>query len=144
MNSGRGSDIKSMAPLGVLALSLCAALPAGTYPPQGFQAKVLLQKDLTAYMGSDMLLSVGEVTLAPGAVGTKHRHPGPTFVYVIEGAVEVELEGTPAKVYRAGDGFYEDAHQLHVSTKNASASNPARILAYHLSHKGEPLTVPAS
>jgi quercetin dioxygenase-like cupin family protein len=63
-------------------------------------------------------------------------------VYVLEGAVEIAHQGAPAKVYRAGETFYEDPHQLHISTKNRSEAEPARILAYHLSHKGEPLTLP--
>jgi len=71
---------------------------------------------------------------------SKHRPPGPTFVYVLEGAVEIELEGARAKVYRAGDSFYEEARQLQISTRRISAAEAARILAYHLSHKGEKLT----
>ncbi len=134
--------MNSILKFSLLALLVCVVLPAGTHPQQGFQVKVTLQKDLSAYAGRDIVLSVGEVTIPPGTAGTKHRHPGPTFVYVLEGAVEVELEGASAKVYRAGESFYEDAHQLHISTKNVSATEPARILAYHLSHKGEPLTQP--
>ena len=111
-------------------------------PQEAFQAKELLQKDLHAYAGGDPVLSVGEITIAPGASGSRHRHPGPTFVYVLEGAVEIELEGAPARVYRAGEAFYEDPHQLHISTKNVSEAEPARILVYHLSHNGEPLTLP--
>jgi quercetin dioxygenase-like cupin family protein len=123
-------------------LILALALPGRTTSQEGFKANTLLQKDISSYAGGDLLLSVGEITLAPGATGTKHRHPGPTFVYVLEGAVEVELEGVPAKVYHAGETFYEDPHQLHISAKNVSTNAPARILAYHLSHKGEPLTTP--
>ncbi len=121
---------------------LCGASPAVTQTQESFRVKRLLEKDLNAYAGGDLLLSVGEITLAPGATGTKHRHPGPTFVYVLEGAVEVELEGTSAKVYRPGETFYEDARQLHISTKNVSETETARILVYHLSRKGEPLTQP--
>jgi quercetin dioxygenase-like cupin family protein len=123
-------------------LILALALPGRTTSQEGFKANTLLQKDISSYAGGDLLLSVGEITLAPGATGTKHRHPGPTFVYVLEGVVEVELEGVPAKVYHAGETFYEDPHQLHISAKNVSTNAPARILAYHLSHKGEPLTTP--
>jgi quercetin dioxygenase-like cupin family protein len=118
-----------------------ASVPLSMQPQEAFKAKELLQKDLQAYAGGDLVLSVGEITIAPGASGSRHRHPGPTFVYVLEGAVEIELEGAPAKVYRAGETFYEDPHQLHISTKNGSKAEPARILVYHLSHKGEPLTL---
>ena len=128
--------------LGLIALLLWATQPAGTHPQEAFRVKGLLEKDISAYAGGDMLLSVGEVALAPGATGSKHRHPGPTSVYVLEGAVEIELEGAPTHVYRAGESFYEDPHQLHISTRNVSQTQPARILVYHLSHKGEKLNEP--
>jgi quercetin dioxygenase-like cupin family protein len=134
--------MKNWRKLMTVTLLFAAFVPAGTQVQEAFRAKELLQKDLNAYAGGDLVLSVGEVTIAPGASGSRHRHPGPTFVYVLEGVVEIELEGAPAKVYRAGETFYEDPHQLHISTKNISKTEPARILVYHLSHKGEPLTQP--
>ncbi len=126
-----------------ISLLVPALVPLSMQPQEAFKAKELLQKDLNAYAGGDLVLSVGEIAIAPGASGSRHRHPGPTFVYVLEGAVEIELEGAPARVYRVGETFYEDPHQLHISTKNGSKAEPARILVYHLSHKGEPLTLPA-
>lgn len=134
--------MKAWRELMMISLLVTAILPAALQPQEAFKAKELLQKDLNAYAGGDLVLSVGEITIAPGASGARHRHPGPTFVYVLEGAVEIELEGAPAKIYGAGETFYEDPHQLHISTKNASKAEPARILVYHLSHKGEPLTQP--
>ena len=126
----------------IVSLLFAASAPPSVEPQEAFKAKELLQMDLQAYAGGDPVLSAGEITIAPGASGSRHRHPGPTFVYVLEGAVKIELEGAPAKVYRAGETFYEDPHQLHISTKNGSKAEPARILVYHLSHKGEPLTLP--
>jgi quercetin dioxygenase-like cupin family protein len=124
----------------LLGLLLSAGVPRGTHSEEGFQAKGVLQKDISAYAGGDMLLSVGEVTIAPGASSPKHRHPGPTFVYVLEGSVESEVEGTPARVFSVGESFYENARQLHITTRNLSPEKNARILVYHLSRKGEPLT----
>ena len=118
-----------------ISLLFAALVPPTMQPQKAFKAKELLQKDLNAYAGGDLLLSVGEITIAPSASGSRHRH-------ALEGAVEIELEGVPAKVYRAGETFYEHPQQLHVSTKNGSKTEPARILVYHLSHKGEALTLP--
>jgi quercetin dioxygenase-like cupin family protein len=120
----------------------CLVPTAGPQQREAFQVKGLLKKDLSSHAGGDMLLTVGEVNLAPGATGSKHRHPGPTFVYVLEGAVEIELEGTSAKTYHKGESFYEEPHQLHITTRNVSQTEPARILVYHLSRKGKPLTQP--
>lgn len=130
--------------LRVLA-SVALLLPAVSFPTNSQetpQVKSLLQKDISSYAGGDMLLSVGEVTVAPGAVGSKHRHPGPTFVYVLAGSVEAEFEGVPLRTYHTGETIYENARQLHISTRNPSQSEPARLLVFHLSHKGEALTQP--
>jgi quercetin dioxygenase-like cupin family protein len=134
--------MKSWRRLVTVSLLFGSLVPADAQQQEAFRAKELLQKDLNAYAGGDLVLSVGEITIAPGASGSRHRHPGPTFVYVLEGAVEIELQGAPAKVYRAGEMFYEDPRQLHISTKNVSKTESARILVYHLSHKGEALTQP--
>jgi quercetin dioxygenase-like cupin family protein len=134
--------MKNPLALGLFSLLIFGTLAAVTHAPEAFRVKALLEKDLNPYTKEDIVLTVGEITLAPGATGVRHRHPGPTFVYVLEGAVEIELESAPAKVYHAGDSFYEAPRQLHISTRNISATEPARILAYHLSHKGEKLTGP--
>jgi quercetin dioxygenase-like cupin family protein len=132
--------MKSWRNLNTISLLLASLVAAGTQPQEAFKAKELLQKDLNAYAGGELVLSIGEIAIAPGASGSRHRHPGPTFVYVLEGAVEIELEGAPPRVYRTGETFYEDPHQLHIATKNVSKAEPSRILVYHLSRKGEPLT----
>jgi hypothetical protein len=44
------------------------------------------------------------VEWAPGDPGTPpHRHSGPCFGYVLEGAVRWELEGEPEHVIKAGE-----------------------------------------
>ncbi|HYL62571.1 MAG TPA: cupin domain-containing protein [Candidatus Methylomirabilis sp.] len=121
---------------------LLAAAPFAINSQEAPRTKLLLQKDISNYASGDMLLSAGEVTLAPGAVGSKHRHPGPTFVYVLSGTIEAEFEGVPLRTYQAGDTIYENPRQLHISTRNPSKTEPARILVVHLSHKGEALTEP--
>jgi quercetin dioxygenase-like cupin family protein len=128
--------------LALVQLIILGAPASFLHSQEAMRVKPLLEKELNAYTRENIALTVGEITLPPGTTGSRHRHPGPTFVYILDGAVEIELEGAPAKVYRAGESFYEDAHQLHISTKNVSATEPARILAYHLSHKGEKLTEP--
>jgi quercetin dioxygenase-like cupin family protein len=110
-----------------------------TAPPK---EHVLVRKDLSTYAGNDMMLTVRELELAPGAGGEKHRHPGPVVVFVLSGSVEVHLDGQPPKVFHAGESFSEDAHQLHISTRNVSSTEPVRLLSYVLSRKGEPLTQP--
>ena len=123
----------------VVLSGITALLAAGT---DSTREHVLLRKDLSKYTGSDLMLTVRELEFAPGGVGESHRHPGPVVVYVLSGSVEVHLSGQSPKVFHAGESFSEDAHQLHVSTRNMSKRKPVRLLSYIISHKGEALTQP--
>jgi quercetin dioxygenase-like cupin family protein len=125
--------------LAVVLLGTTDWLPAGIDTPK---ENVLLRKDLSSYAGSDMMLTVRELEFAPGAVGGSHRHPGPVVVYVLSGSVEVHLDGQSPKVFHAGESFSENAHELHVSTRNMSKTKPVRLLSYIISRKDEPLTEP--
>lgn len=125
----------------VLAVLCCLLVQAqGTL--DGVRETVLMKKDISAYARSDMALTVRELEFPPGFVGSKHRHPGPVVVCVVEGSLEVELEGVPAKTYGVRQCFTEEPHQLHIYTRNASKTEPVRIISYILSRNGEPLTQP--
>lgn len=52
------------------------------------------------------------VTFQQGEIGAAHRHPVPTFAYVIQGKFESTFDG---KVYhyKTGDTFYEKPGKLH-------------------------------
>jgi quercetin dioxygenase-like cupin family protein len=81
-------------------------------------------------------LWVGE--LAPGASTGKHSHPTPRFVYVLEGAVILEIEGQPPVTYKIGEAFQEAPNVVH-NFRNASASQPAKALGFQVAAKGQPL-----
>src|SRR5262249_20587460 len=49
---------------------------------------VLLTKDVSAYAGSDMRITVRALDFAPEYRGKAHRHPGPVVVCILEGEVE--------------------------------------------------------
>ncbi|QOZ25217.1 MULTISPECIES: cupin domain-containing protein [Bradyrhizobium] len=76
------------------------------------------------------LVSV-EVTFPPGATSMPHHHAKSAFlyVYILSGAIESQLEGEPARTYRAGDSFFEPPGAHHVLTRNVSATEPAKLLA---------------
>ena len=81
------------------------------------------------------------VHFAPGEVSTAHRHPIPTFGYVLEGELESTFDG---KVYhyKAGDAFYERPNGLHSGTRNMSKDKPAKLVAFFVGDKGKPFLVP--
>lgn len=83
------------------------------------------------------------VSYLPGARSAAHRHARSAFImaYVISGAIRSQLEGEPARVYRAGETWSEAPGSHHTISENASATEPAELLAVFLLDTGDgPLT----
>src|SRR5262245_20456229 len=68
--------------------------------------------------GQESMVTTVEVTIEPGKSGLPHRHPGPGFVYVMEGVYELGIDDQPTKVYKAGETFYEPTGCLHRVSRN--------------------------
>jgi len=82
------------------------------------------------------------VTLAPGAaLPGAHQHPGPVFAYILKGEIENQVDPDPPKVYRAGDVFYEPPRHAHRVFRNLSKTEPAEVLIFQVSEKGQPLAL---
>src|ERR1700758_2971262 len=72
----------------------------------GAQVKPILVEKLPNAPGKSLTAVL--VNYSPGAKSAKHHHAGSVFVYVLSGAVRSENSATgPAKVYQAGDSFFE-------------------------------------
>ena len=124
-----------------LLLLLQAAAKAQTPATQGGQ-KPVFQQDLPNLSMDDWQVTVSEIHQAPGQAGKAHRHPGFVLVYVLEGAMVAKISGGPEKTYQAGEMFYEYPGSTHEVSRNASATKPARFLAFIFAKKGLPLTTP--
>lgn len=70
------------------------------------------------------------VSYAPGAKTPAHLH-GQAFVvgYVLEGSIRSKVDDGEAKVFRAGESWTENPGARHQISENASASEPAKLLA---------------
>jgi quercetin dioxygenase-like cupin family protein len=86
--------------------------------------------------GKDTAVTFVEVTLGPGQSGVPHRHPGPVFVYVLEGEYELGVDDQPTKLFKAGETFYEPTGCLHRVSKNPSAKGKTRLIAVVLHPRG--------
>jgi quercetin dioxygenase-like cupin family protein len=125
-----------------LALLTEAAVSAQSQPPAPTRGPVF-QHDLPNLTMDDWQVTVSEVPIPPGRVGQSHRHPGFVLAYVLEGAVVTKISGLPETTYTAGQMFYEQPGSTHEVSRNASATEPAKLLALIFAKKGQPLTVPA-
>jgi quercetin dioxygenase-like cupin family protein len=81
------------------------------------------------------------VSLAPGVIASKHKHPGEEIVYVLEGSLEYEVEGQPPVTLKAGEVLFIPAGTVH-SAKNVGTGNGTELATYVV-EKGKPLVVPA-
>ncbi|MGY4965036.1 cupin domain-containing protein [Streptomyces sp. 900105245] len=77
----------------------------------------------------------------PGDPGTPpHRHSGPCFGYVIEGAVRFELEGEPERVVKAGETFWEPGGDvIHYQDGNALSDAQTKFVVTMLCEPGQPM-----
>jgi len=100
---------------------------------------VVHKQDLVGLEGKQG--AVVEVEYAPGASDKKHYHSGHLFTYVIEGNLVWEVEGQPPVTLKAGDAFYDPPKRVH-NHRNASATAPAKFVAFFIEDKGQKRTVP--
>jgi quercetin dioxygenase-like cupin family protein len=90
-------------------------------------------------------LTVVTVSYAAGAKSGKHRHAGSVFACVLSGAIRSQNSATgPAKVYKAGESFFEPAGSAHLVSENASTTEPASMLVILVADDGARLTTSTS
>ena len=86
-----------------------------------------------------------EVDYAPGAASVPHTHAKSAFIYayVISGAIESKVNDGETRIYRAGESWSEPPGAIHSISRNASETEPAKLLAvFVLNTNDNPLTTP--
>jgi quercetin dioxygenase-like cupin family protein len=101
----------------------------------------LITKDLTVLPGEQVLMYT--VDFPPGFSSPVHRHNAQVSVYVLEGSVVMQVRGQKELTLGPGQSFYEDPSDIHVVSRNASSTKPAKFLVFLINKKGAPLVVPA-
>jgi quercetin dioxygenase-like cupin family protein len=81
------------------------------------------------------------VNYAPGGKSASHHHAGSVMAYVLSGSIRSENSATgPARVYKAGESFFEPPGSEHLVSENASTTEPASLLAVFVADDGAQLT----
>jgi quercetin dioxygenase-like cupin family protein len=122
----------------ILAL---ACLISGTLAAQEAKVTQLLSKDLTNLPGKEGLMVI--VEYPPGSSDPIHRHNAHGFIYVLEGAIVMQVRGGKETVLKPGQTFYEGPDDVHVIGRNASPTKPAKFVVFFVKDKGAPVLVPA-
>jgi quercetin dioxygenase-like cupin family protein len=84
-------------------------------------------------------VTLAEVIIAPGAETGWHLHPIPLFAFVLEGKLDVEMEGGKTFTYSAGQGIAELVNLRHNGSNHGKT--PVRLLVAYCGVKGEPMSV---
>ncbi len=110
--------------------------------PKAPQAPNLVFKhELPAVNLDGWEVTVSHVDMPPGRVGVAHQHAGFVLAYVVSGKVITKVSGQgPEHVVNTGEMFYEQPGATHEVSKNASQTEPARLLALIFAPKGATLT----
>ena len=106
------------------------------------EAKVtpLFSKDLKDSPGKEGVMLV--VEYPPGNADPMHRHNAHGFIYVLEGSVVMQVKGGKQVTLGPGQTFYEGPDDVHVVGRNASNTQPAKLLVFFLKDKGAPVLTP--
>ena len=113
-----------------------AAPPAAT---PGVTRKILSQIDGPA---PGYVTILAEATIEAGVSVGRHTHPGIESAWVLEGALEVPVQGRPTLAVKAGDGFQIPPDTPHAGGKPLEAK--ARLIITYIVQKDKPLASPAS
>ena len=101
----------------------------------------LIRKDLAGFPGEQSLMYT--VDFPPGFSSPVHRHSAQVSVYVLEGSVVMQVTGQKEVTLGPGQSFYEGPNDIHVVSRNASSTKPAKFLVFLINKKGAPLVLPA-
>ena len=78
------------------------------------------------------VLSLVEVTYRPGAGSPPHLHANGVMAYVVSGAIASKVGDEPEHTFHAGDAWWEPPGAVHRVSRNASATEPATLLAIYI------------
>jgi quercetin dioxygenase-like cupin family protein len=123
----------------VTILALAGAL-SGPRPAMAAEDKVRVAFAQKLPNVPGKTLTAVEVDYAPGGKSGPHHHAGVVFAYVVSGEIRSQVDDGPARVYHAGESFFEGPGAHHVVSENASASKRAKLLAVFVADDGAELT----
>jgi len=100
----------------------------------------LMTKDLPNYPGKEGLMI--SVEYGPGGSSPIHKHEANAFVYVLEGSIVMQVKGQKEVTVSPGETFYESPTDIHLVSRNASKTKPAKFIVVLLKNTGAPAVIP--
>jgi quercetin dioxygenase-like cupin family protein len=113
-----------------IVVALLALFAVDANAQQGQTVKELLSTSTTVagtslkYPAGTPKFTAALSTLEPGGTTPRHLHPVPTFIYVVEGTLAVDVDGGVTREVKAGEAFMEVVDTWH---RNRNPSSTARV-----------------
>jgi quercetin dioxygenase-like cupin family protein len=85
-------------------------------------------------------VTIVRVFYGPGGFTRPHRHAGSVTAYITKGEIRSQLGGGPVETFKVGQSFFEPPGSTHVVSANASATEPAELIAVFVADEGAQLT----
>jgi quercetin dioxygenase-like cupin family protein len=123
----------------VLAAAMIIAASAniiGAQPRPAGTTRTDLQRHDLSIPGREVWQLRSDFAL--GASFPRHKHPGEEIIYVLEGAIEYDVDGKAPVTLKTGDVLFVPYGVVHAA-KNVG-STPAAELGTYVVEKGKPLT----
>jgi quercetin dioxygenase-like cupin family protein len=120
----------------LLGLTIAAIAGVAIAQQPGIKRTPLQKLDFPA--GYNTVTAIAEVP-AGGAAG-RHTHPGAETGYVLEGELELVIDGKPTVMVKAGESYQIPAGVVHDAK---AGDKPFKVLAIYVVDKSKPLASPA-
>ena len=85
-------------------------------------------------------VTVVRVFYGPGGFTSPHYHSGSVTAYITKGEIRSQLGGGPVETFKVGQSFFEPPGSTHLVSANASATEPAELIAVFVADEGAQLT----
>jgi quercetin dioxygenase-like cupin family protein len=118
-------------PLALMAMFVATASIPGAVLAQSPPGSVspAFREAIPNIPGKSIIAAV--VTYPPGGKTPPHHHARSAFVtgYVLSGEIRSQVDDGKVQVFKAGESFSEPPGAVHRISENASATEPAKLLA---------------
>ena len=121
-----------------LAFASVVRIAVAEPPKPDGTVREILKQSVPNISGADV--TVLTVDYPPGGSTPPHEHPGNTYAYVLKGSVMSQLGDEPPHTYTEGQMWSETPHQHHMISRNASETEPAKLLVFFVAPKDAKLT----
>jgi quercetin dioxygenase-like cupin family protein len=121
----------------ISAISVCAGVAEDAAPPP--KVKLLMKNEVVSSVPNKEAYLL-DIDWGVGSSTGRHIHSGDEYAEIVEGELQLNLDGQPAKIVKAGETYHNLAGIVH-ETKNVSGQ-PARSIAVLIIDKGKPPSEP--